>query len=111
MDVKIANTLTKLVILLTVLTLSACVNVNKQTILIDAGDSKRDVLFIMDIPADRQIKGKNEVWQYCISGAGVEYNNHEVIWFYSGKVTSIETYRSYGRSCKTSTFSVEIRDI
>ena len=52
------------------LPLLSCGTLDDKTILINAGDSKEDVLSILGTPQDRQFKGSNEAWQYCVSGAG-----------------------------------------
>lgn len=89
----------KLALSMLILLLSACGTLDKKTILIDAGDSKQEVLGIMDVPDDRQFKHASEAWQYCVSGAGFGFNDHKVIWFTNGLVTGITTYRSPGGGC------------
>ena len=57
----------------------------------------------MGEPDDRQFKGKNEAWQYCQTGAGFGYHDYRVIWFYDGKITGVNSYKSNraGASCVT----------
>jgi len=86
-------------ILISILFLHGCGTLDSKTILINAGDSKESVLGIMGTPQDRQLKLELEAWQYCVSGAGFGYNDHKVIWFKSGKVTGITTYRTHSSGC------------
>lgn len=79
--------------------LSACGTLEKKTILINPNDDKDRVLEIMGLPGDRQMEGKSEAWQYCISGAGFGYNDHRIIWFNSGRVTGITSYRTTRSGC------------
>ena len=79
--------------------LSACGTLEKKTILINPNDDKARVLEIMGTPGDRQMEGQNEAWQYCISGAGFGYNDHRIIWFNSGRVTGITSYRTTVSGC------------
>lgn len=72
----------------------SCGTLEKKAILINLGDSKDQVLKIMGTPDDRQLKGKNEAWQYCQTGAGLGYHDYRIIWFYDGKVTGINSYKS-----------------
>ncbi|WP_330147098.1 hypothetical protein [Shewanella oncorhynchi] len=51
--------------------LSGCGSLDKQSILVNAGDTKEQVLNIMGPPDDRQFQGKNEAWQFCKTGAGL----------------------------------------
>ena len=52
---------------------------------------------------DRQLKGNNEAWQYCQTGAGFGYHDYRIIWFRAGKVTGLNSYKSSraGSSCVT----------
>tara|TARA_R110002073_G_scaffold104691_1_gene237048 strand:- start:1046 stop:1402 length:357 start_codon:yes stop_codon:yes gene_type:complete len=79
--------------------LSSCGTLDNKTILIDAGDRKDKVLEIMGTPQDRQFQAEQEAWQYCVSGAGLGYNDHKIIWFREGLVTGITTYRSSVSGC------------
>ena len=80
---------------------SACVSLEKKSILVSIGDSKDRVLEVMGTPDDRQLKGDNEAWQYCQTGAGFGYHDYRIFWFYKGKVTGINSYKSTraGSSC------------
>jgi hypothetical protein len=80
-------------------TLSACGTLEKKTILININDDKSRVIEIMGTPEDRQMEGQNEAWQYCMFGAGIGYNDHRIIWFNSGRVTGITSYRTTGPGC------------
>ena len=79
--------------------LAACGTLDNKTILINAGDSKQNVLDVMGVPQDRQLQQKREAWQYCMSGAGFGYNDHKVIWFNDGVVTGITSYKTYSTGC------------
>lgn len=81
---------------------SACGGLAKKTVLINNGDDKSQVLKIMGgAPDDRQFKDENEAWQYCQTGAGFGYHDHALIWFFKGKVSGINSYKSYtpAQSC------------
>lgn len=89
-------TKTKLAIFsLAIIILSACGTLEKKSILINSGDDKNRVLSIMGTPDDRQLQGQNEVWQYCITGAGFGYHDYRVIWFRNGMVTGITSYKDH----------------
>ncbi|MDT3273782.1 hypothetical protein Q4Q54_09810 [Shewanella sp. SP2S2-4] len=83
--------------------LSGCGSLDKQSILVNAGDTKEQVLNIMGPPDDRQFQGKNEAWQFCKTGAGFGYHDYRIFWFFDGKVTGVNTYKSTrpGVSCVT----------
>lgn len=87
------------IFLLLVVTLGACGTLDKKTILLNVGDDKARVLEVMGTPADRQMRGQQEAWQYCVSGAGFGYNDHKVIWLNSGRVTGITSYRTRTSGC------------
>ena len=94
-------------IILSAFLLAACGTLDNKTIQIDAGDSKVKVLKIMGAPDDRQLKSNHEAWQYCVSGAGFGYNDHKVIWFQSGQVTGITTYRTHTSGCRGATRTIK----
>ncbi len=77
-----------------------CGTLDKKTILLNVGDSKQAVLDVMGPPMDRQISGKQEAWQYCISGSGFGWNDHKIVWFNAGQVTGINSYRSSASGCR-----------
>jgi len=79
--------------------MSGCGTLDNKTIRINAGDDKDKVLKVMGVPEDRQMKSKQEAWQYCISGAGFGYNDHKIIWFNAGLVTGITSYRTHRSGC------------
>ena len=85
------------------LLIAACGGLEKKSVLINIGDNKEQVLNIMGPPDDRQLSGKNEAWQFCQTGAGFGYHDYRTIWFYDGKVTGINSYKSSrpGASCVT----------
>jgi hypothetical protein len=72
---------------------SGCGSLEKKSILIGPGDNKEKVLSIMGAPDDRQFSAKNEVWQYCATGAGFGYHDYRMIWFYDGRVTGVTSYK------------------
>ncbi len=88
---------------LSLLTLSfliqSCGTLDNKTILIDSGDPKEKVIEILGLPYDRQFQVNREAWQYCVSGAGLGYNDHKIIWFTDNKVTGITTYRTHRSGC------------
>ncbi len=85
--------------LLFAILLAGCGTLEKKTILLNLNDDKSRVLEVMGPPGDRQMEGDNEAWQYCISGAGFGYNDHRIIWFKSGHVTGITSYRTTRSGC------------
>ncbi len=100
---------TTLLIATITLFLVACGSLEKKSALIGIGDEKEHVLKIMGPPADRQLKGSNEAWQYCqTTGAGFGYHDYRIIWLYNDKVTGITSYKSSreGASCVTDIRSV-----
>lgn len=87
------------IFLLLVSTLMGCGTLETKTILLNVGDSKERVLEIMGTPQDRQLRGQQEAWQYCISGAGFGYNDYRTIWFNAGRVTGITSYKNSVTGC------------
>ena len=81
------------------LIVAGCGTLDNKTILLNVGDSKERVLEIMGPPTDRQIQGRQEAWQYCVSGAGFGWNDHKIIWLTAGRVTGINSYRSHVSGC------------
>ena len=74
--------------------LAACGGLERNSALLSLGDGKEHVLAVMGPPDDRQLKGENEAWQYCQTGAGFGYHDYRTIWFQRGKVTGINSYKS-----------------
>ncbi len=77
-----------------VIFLAACGSLEKKAALLNYGDSKEQVLALMGQPDDRQLKGENEAWQYCQTGAGFGYHDYRIVLFFRGKVTGINSYKS-----------------
>lgn len=100
--------------------LLGCGTLDDKTVLIDAGDTKEEVIELLGSPQDRQFQQAQEAWQYCVSGAGFGYNDHKIIWFNEGLVTGITSYKTTRSGCagafKTITweeapdFSIETRE-
>ena len=82
-----------LFIMLAVL-LSACGSLEKKAVLLNVGDTKEQVLAAMGPPDDRQLRGENEAWQYCQTGAGFGYHDYRIVWFDHGKLSGINSYKS-----------------
>src|SRR5712692_966002 len=84
-----------------VVVLSACGALVRKAALINHGDQKDQVIAVMGPPDDRQFRDKNEVWQYCVTGAGFGYHDYRMIWFYDGHVTAVNSYKDStpGSSC------------
>jgi hypothetical protein len=84
----------------------------KKSALISNGDTKQEVIAAMGVPDDRQLKGDDEAWQYCQTGAGFGYHDYRTIWFYRGKVTGINSYKSSrpASSCVTDIRQVRWED-
>ena len=83
----------KLYFIVFAVTIFGCGTLEKKSILINVDDDKQKVLSIMGTPDDRQMQGKNEVWQYCVTGAGFGYHDYRIIWFQNGLVTGITSYK------------------
>lgn len=81
--------------------LAACGGLETKSAMINVGDDKAKTMAAMGAPDDRQVKGKHEAWQYCQTGAGFGYHDYRVVWFYDGRVTGINSYKSTqpGTSC------------
>src|SRR5665647_2295887 len=92
--------------------LVGCGSLEKKAILINLGDAKDQVVAAMGTPDDRQLKGGNEAWQYCQTGAGFGYHDYRTVWFENGKVTGINSYKSTraGASCVTDIKPVKWED-
>lgn len=86
-------------VVLAIVLLSGCGTLDNKMIMIDPGDSKEKVVKLIGAPYDRQFQGNKEAWQYCVSGAGIGYNDHKIVWFTDKKVTGITTYRSHRTGC------------
>lgn len=91
------------------LLLAGCSSNDRKSLLVNSGDTKNDVSSAMGMPDNRQIKGDNEAWQYCESGAGFNHHDYLVIWFYKGSVTGVNSYKKYTR--KASACGRSIRQI
>lgn len=76
------------------LLISACGSLEKKASSLNLGDTKEQVIGVMGAPDDRQLLGENEALQYCQTGAGFGYHDYRTIWFYRGKVTGINSYKS-----------------
>ncbi len=63
---------------------------------IQAGDPKEKVLRVAGRPADRQLDGRQEAWQYCQTNFWASTHTYAVIWFTDEVVTGIQTRRSDG---------------
>ncbi len=74
--------------------LTACGSLEKKAILLNIGDTKEQALKVMGSPDDRQLKGDNEAWQYCQTGAGFGYHDYRTVWFFQGRITGINSYKS-----------------
>ena len=59
---------------------------------INAGDSKSDVVVKVGAPENRQFSGKNEAFQYCTTGTSLGVSTYNIIWFFDGKVTGVNSY-------------------
>lgn len=76
--------------------LVGCGGLETKSVLVGVGDEKPAVLAAMGTPDDRQLKGTQEAWQYCQTGAGFGYHDYRVIWFQDGRVTGITSYKATG---------------
>lgn len=82
-------------------TVVGCGSLEPRAMLINVGDSKETVAKHMGTPDDRQVKGSNEAWQYCQTGAGFGWHDYRIVWFRDGLVTGVNSYKSTrpGSSC------------
>ena len=76
--------------------LPACGGLETKSSLVNVGDGKEAVLAAMGDPDDRQLKGDQEAWQYCQTGAGFGYHDYRVVWFSAGRVSGITSYKATG---------------
>jgi len=60
-----------------------------------AGDSREKVQDMFGDPTDRQFRGTQEAWTY-VDMVGINDYKYTIIWFQSGLVTGITTYRNSG---------------
>jgi hypothetical protein len=68
----------------------------EDSLRINPGQSKNQVLKIMGPPGNRQFEGKDEAWQYCQTDyVGFSGDDYVVVWFYDGVVTGLTTYKNY----------------
>ena len=84
-----------IILIATGLLLCSCKVLERKAILINPGDSREKVTSILGNPGDRQFRGNVEAWQYGETGAGFGYHDYRLIWFRNGRVTGIESYKSY----------------
>lgn len=80
---------------------AGCGGLQSKAAMVNIGDTKRDVIAAMGAPKDTQAMGQQEAWQYCQTGAGFGHHDYRVIWFYQGRVTGFNSYKSTrpGTSC------------
>jgi len=97
-----------LTLLLVSVVLFSCGTLENKAILISAGDTKEQVISAFGTPKDRQFEGKNEAWQYCAVRWGG--NEHKIIWMYNGRVTGIESYKSYCTGCSCGMRTIKWED-
>ena len=95
-----------------VLCVSGCGGLETKSSMINVGDDKASVMSAMGAPDDRQMKGQSEAWQYCQTGAGFGYHDFRIIWFYGGKVTGVNSYKSTqpGTSCMSAMREIRWED-
>jgi len=79
-----------------VVSLSACGGLETKSSLVNVGDGKEAVLTTMGPPDDRQLRGDQEAWQYCQTGAGFGYHDYRVVWFSAGRVSGVTSYKATG---------------
>jgi outer membrane protein assembly factor BamE (lipoprotein component of BamABCDE complex) len=66
-----------------------------NSVKVNPGMNRDEVIQLMGNPGNRQFNGNREAWQYCDMKAEDKENEYVVIWFDEGKVTGLTTYR-YG---------------
>ena len=98
-----------------IIALSACSNsVVKNSVSVNPGDSKQQVIAAMGTPQNRQFDGIDDAWQYCNthmgvgSGAGI----YRIVWFANGRVTGLTSYQTslVGKSCSSQFKEVNWRE-
>ncbi len=74
------------------LSLTACATgrIKEKSLSVNVGDPKSRVIEILGTPEDRQMKDKQEAWQYCETGGFSD--NFTVVWFLEGKVSGLNHY-------------------
>jgi len=71
------------------------INYIQQSVYINPGMSKSEVINIMGAPGNKQFNGIDEVLQWCESGHIM--NTYIIVWFNDGIVTQINTYKRGGK--------------
>lgn len=64
----------------------------RQSMLVEPGQTKQQVMEAMGTPGDRQFLGDREAWQYCRTGIGTD--QFVVVWFRNSKTTGVTTYKA-----------------
>jgi len=73
-------------------TLLSCASIQSKAKLVHPGDDKDRVTALLGTPGDRQFKGDNEVWQYCLPG-----DDYRMVWLSRGKVIAVTSYKEQAR--------------
>ena len=85
----------RILILFTLFILFGCAATNPLTsnsMKIERGFTKEQVVSILDMPLDKQFHGKDEAWQYCSTGFSTD--SFLIVWFYDERVTGMQTYKN-----------------
>ena len=93
------------------LSLAGCGSLETKSVLVNVGDDKPKVLSVMGAPDDRQLRGSEEAWQYCQTGAGFGYHDYRVVWFSEGKVVGITSYKATGAQAAGKSCVAAIREV
>jgi hypothetical protein len=64
----------------------------RQSLMVDRGYTKKQVIEVLGPPGDRQFKGDDEAWQYCRTG--ISTDQFVIVWLYRGTVTGVTTYKA-----------------
>jgi hypothetical protein len=72
--------------------LAGCATVSPAFNEINAGNSRSEVIAKVGQPENRQFRGKNEAFQYCTTGTSFGVSTYNIIWFFDGKVTGVNSY-------------------
>lgn len=102
---------TKLAGLVVAVGLAGCGGLETKSALVNVGDDKNSVLAAMGPPADRQLKGNQEAWQYCQTGAGFGYHDYRVVWFNEGRVAGLTSYKATGAQAAGRPCAAAVREV
>lgn len=82
----------KIILLLLLLTASGCASVSHDTLKLEPGMSKQQIISIMGEPTDRSFRGTDEAWQYQ-DVAGFGQCEYVTVWIAQEKLVGVSSRR------------------